>query len=92
MPPAGVIPTYSQAGILGAVAGMLGIIQAAETLKYFIGAGQLLTNALLTFDAQKMEFRKVLLRKNPLGAVCGDHPTILALMDEIQPLCELKKD
>ena len=54
-PPVGAVPTCSQAGVLGAIAGMLGTIQAAETLKYFTGIGELLTNRLLTFDAKTMQ-------------------------------------
>ena len=61
-PPVGAVPTCSQAGVLGAIAGMLGTIQAAETLKYFTGIGELLTNRLLTFDAKTMQFRTVLMR------------------------------
>ena len=61
-PPAGAVPTCSQAGVLGAIAGMLGTIQAAETLKYFTGIGELLTNRLLTFDAKTMQFRTVPVR------------------------------
>lgn len=58
-PPAGEVPTCSQAGILGAIAGMLGTIQAAETLKYLAGVGELLTDQLLTFDAKTMDFHKI---------------------------------
>ncbi len=88
-PPNGAVPTCSQAGILGAVAGMLGTIQAAEALKFITGAGKLLTNALLTFDAAAMDFRKVQLKRNPRCAVCGDHANIRELVDEEQPVCEL---
>jgi molybdopterin/thiamine biosynthesis adenylyltransferase len=81
-PPADAFRSCLQEGILGAVAGMLGTIQAAETLKYFTGTGQLLTNALLTFDALTMTFRRVPFKKNPRCAVCGESPTIRALRDE----------
>ncbi len=89
-PPKGAVPTCSEAGILGAVAGMLGTIQAAEALKFIIGAGELLTNSLLTFNAAHMNFRKVHLKRNLNCAVCGDHPTLTELVDEEQPVCELK--
>jgi adenylyltransferase/sulfurtransferase len=56
-PPPDAVPTCSQAGVLGAIAGMLGTIQAAETLKYITGVGELLTNSLLTFNAKTMNFR-----------------------------------
>ena len=58
-PPAGAVPTCSQAGVLGAIAGMLGTIQAAEALKYLLGVGELLTDRLLTFDAKTMNFRTI---------------------------------
>jgi adenylyltransferase/sulfurtransferase len=87
-PPKGAVPTCSQAGILGAVAGMLGTIQAAEALKYVLGL-PLLSDALLTFDAREMNFRKVQLRRNLRCAVCGENPAITQLVDEEQPVCEL---
>ncbi len=58
-PPKGAVPTCSEAGILGAVAGMLGTIQAAEALRFIIGKGKLLTDRLLTFNALDMEFRAI---------------------------------
>ena len=90
-PPENMIPTCSEAGVLGAVAGMLGTIQAAETLKYITGAGEVLADALLTFDALPMNFRKVKLQKNPKCAVCSEHPAITELIDEQQIVCDLKK-
>lgn len=90
-PPAGSVPTCSQAGVLGAIAGMLGTIQAAEVLKFLTGTGELLTNKLLTFDAKKMNFRKIITRRYDGCPVCGSHPTITELVDYEQPSCELKK-
>lgn len=87
--PKGAVPSCSQAGILGAVAGMLGTIQAAEALKFIIGRGKLLTNRLLIFDALKMDFRSVTVKKNPACPVCGDHPTITELIDEEEHACDL---
>lgn len=89
-PPKGAVPSCSQAGILGAVAGMLGTIQAAEALKFLIGKGELLVNRLLTFDALRMNFREVSVRRNPGCPVCGKSPTIKRLIDEEQPLCDIK--
>ncbi len=89
-PPKDAVPTCSQAGVLGAIAGMLGTIQAAEVLKYITGTGTLLTNRLLIFDAAAMNFRTVKIKKNPNCAVCGDHPTIVTLTDEQQAVCDLK--
>ena len=90
-PPPNAVPTCSQAGVLGAIAGILGTLQAAEALKYVIGIGKPLTNALLTYDALDMNFRKVPVRRNPDCPVCGEHPLILELKDELPPLCDLRK-
>jgi molybdopterin/thiamine biosynthesis adenylyltransferase len=89
-PPTGVVPTCSQAGVLGAIAGMLGTIQAAEALKYLTATGKPLTDALLTFDALEMNFRKVKVRRNPQCPVCGENPTITELVDEVPAACDLK--
>lgn len=89
-PPRGAVPACSEAGILGAVAGMLGTIQAAEVLKFITGTGTLLSDSLLIFDAKDMDFRKVQLHRNPRCAVCGHHASITELRDEEQPVCELK--
>jgi molybdopterin/thiamine biosynthesis adenylyltransferase len=89
-PPPNAVPTCSQAGVLGAIAGMLGTIQAAETLKYFTGVGELLTNRLLTFNAKNMDFRKITTRRTGSCPVCGEHPTITQLIDYEQAACELK--
>ncbi len=89
-PPIGVVPTCSQAGVLGAIAGMLGTIQAAETLKYVTGTGQLLLNRLLTFDALSMEFRNVNVSKRDNCPVCGSKPSIVELKDEEQPACSIR--
>ncbi|MBU4252099.1 MAG: molybdopterin-synthase adenylyltransferase MoeB [Candidatus Omnitrophica bacterium] len=90
-PPKGAVPTCSQAGILGAVAGMLGTIQAAEALKFLIGKGELLINRLLIFNALEMKFRQVEFKRNPDCPVCGNNPTIKGLIDEELPACDLKK-
>ena len=89
-PPPDAVPTCSQAGVLGAIAGMLGTIQAAETLKYITGAGELLTDSLLSFNAKTMNFRKIPLKRQPDCPVCGDTPTITELIDAEQTACGLK--
>ncbi len=90
-PPKNAVPTCSQAGVLGAVAGMLGTIQAAEALKYLIGKGQLLTDRLLIFNAFTMEFRTVRFKRNPACSICGAHPTITELQDYEQGTCDLRQ-
>lgn len=89
-PPPGAVPTCSQAGVLGAVAGILGTIQATEALKFATGVGTLLTNALLIFDAKVMSFRKVDIRRNKNCPLCSEKPTITSLMDGAQAVCDLK--
>ena len=89
-PPAGVVPSCSQAGVLGAVAGVIGCLQAAEALKYLIGAGELLSDRMLVFDALEMRFREVKFRRNPRCPLCGANPIILKLREEEQAVCELR--
>ncbi|MBI4978068.1 MAG: HesA/MoeB/ThiF family protein [Spirochaetes bacterium] len=89
-PPKGAVPSCSEAGILGPVAGMLGTIQATEALKYIIGAGELLTNRLLSFDALTMQFRAVTVKRNSRCPICGDTPSITELKDHEQPVCATK--
>lgn len=89
-PPAGAVPTCAQAGVLGAIAGMLGTIQAAETLKYLTGAGELLTNRLLTFDATTMDFRKVRMMRRDACPLCGSHPTLTSLTDGEPAVCNMR--
>lgn len=91
-PPPDAVPTCSQAGILGAIAGMLGTIQAAEVLKYFTHAGTLLTNTLLTFDAKTMNFRKIKIQRQADCPVCGENPTITGLVDYEQAACSLPQN
>ncbi len=91
-PPHGSVPTCSQAGVLGAVAGMLGTIQAVEALKFITGAGTLLTDTLLSFDAKTLDFRKIKFKRNPRCPICGEKPTIHTLVDEEQPVCGLKAE
>jgi adenylyltransferase/sulfurtransferase len=89
-PPPDVVPACSQAGVLGAIAGMLGTIQTAEALKQITGIGQLLTNCLLTFNAAAMDFRKIPLQRQPDCPICGANPAITKLVDYQQTACTLK--
>jgi molybdopterin/thiamine biosynthesis adenylyltransferase len=88
-PPAGIVPTCSSAGILGAVAGMLGTIQAAEALKFITGVGEPLYDTLLSFDAKKMDFRKTKLHRNTKCRVCSG-TGVTKLEDYEQPVCDLE--
>ena len=89
-PPAGVVPSCSQAGVLGVLAGVIGSLQATEAIKYLLGLGRLLTDTLLTYDALEMEFRAVKLNRNPNCPLCGEDPQITELKDEEPPVCDLK--
>ncbi len=80
-PPSGVMMPASQAGVLGAAAGMLGTIQATEALKFVTGMGELLTDMILSFNAANMDFQKIRLNRNGKCPVCGDTPTITELRD-----------
>lgn len=71
-PPAGVVPANAEAGVLGAVVGILGTVQATETLKYITGAGRLLTGRLLTVDAAAMEFRTLDFGRRDTCPACGN--------------------
>ncbi len=90
-PPKDKVPSCSQAGVLGAIAGMLGTIQAAEALKYVTCKGELLNDSLLSFNALNMEFRKIKIKRNPACRICGSKPSITDLFDEEQPSCGLVK-
>ena len=80
-PPPGLVPSCAEGGVLGVLPGIVGAIQAAETLKLIIGKGEPLVGRLLLFDALAMRFRELKLRKNPECPVCGGHPTITKLID-----------
>lgn len=75
-PPAGLIPTCSEGGVLGAIAGAIGSLQAAEILKELTDVGDSLAGSLLIYDALSTTFRKVRVKRDPACALCGDHPTI----------------
>jgi len=89
-PPANAVPSCSQAGVLGVLAGVIGSLQATEAIKYLLGIGELLTGALLTYNALTMQFRKVRLDRNPDCPLCGEKPRITELKDEEQIVCDLK--
>lgn len=88
-PPKDAVPTCKQAGVVGAMGGVIGSLQAMEAIKYIVGKGQLLTGSLLTYDALSMDFRKIKLPHNTENCpVCGTHPTITQLIDYEQAECD----
>lgn len=88
-PPANAVPTCSQAGVIGVIAGILGTLQACEAIKYVLMKGSLLTDRLLTFDALETRFREIQLTKNPNCALCGTRK-ITFLSDYEQTACEVR--
>ncbi len=80
-PPPGLVPSCAEGGVLGVLPGIVGCIQATETIKLILGVGDTLVNRLLMFDALKMTFRELRLRKNPECPICGEHPTIKEPID-----------
>ncbi len=80
-PPPGLVPSCAEGGVLGVLPGIVGTIQANETIKVILGAEGILLNRLLLFDAWKMKFRELKLKKNPDCPICGTNPTITELID-----------
>ena len=79
-----------EAGVIGALAGIIGTIQATEALKLVLGIGRPLTDRLMDYDAKKATFREIKTKRNPNCPVCSDQPTITTLVDYEQEACELR--
>ena len=80
-PPPGLVPSCAEGGVLGVLPGVIGSLQALETVKLITGVGEPLVGRLLLFDGAKMKWRELKLRKNPECPVCGDDPTVTELID-----------
>ena len=80
-PPPGLVPSCAEGGVLGVLPGIIGTIQATETIKLILGIGEPLIGRFLIFDALRMRFRELKLRKDPDCPVCGTHPTVTELID-----------
>src|ERR1700726_247677 len=80
-PPPGLVPSCAEGGVLGILPGLVGVIQATETIKLILGQGDSLVGRLLLVDALGMKFRELKLRKNPDCPACGTHRTITKLID-----------
>jgi adenylyltransferase/sulfurtransferase len=89
-PPPGLVPSCAEGGVVGALPGIVGAIQANEVIKLIVGGADSLTGRLLLFDAWKMKFRELKLDKDPRCPVCGESPSIHGLIDYEQ-FCGLKK-
>ena len=80
-PPPGEVPSCAEAGVLGMLPGLVGTIQATETVKIIMGIGSSLSGRLLLIDGLTMEFRELKIHKNPKCPLCGDNPTVTELID-----------
>jgi molybdopterin/thiamine biosynthesis adenylyltransferase len=90
-PPPNTVPTCSQAGILGVIAGIIGTLQANEALKYILDIGELYTNRLCWYDGLSGQFQMISVSKNNDCPVCGNTPVITELFNEAPQLCDLKR-
>jgi len=75
------VPSCAEGGVLGVLPGIIGVIQATETVKLIMGIGEPLIGRFLIYDALRMKFRELKLRKDPDCPVCGTHPTVTKLID-----------
>src|SRR5208282_73216 len=80
-PPPGLVPSCAEGGVLGILPGVVGTLQATETIKILLGKGDSLVGRLLLFDALQMQFTELKLQKNPNCPVCGNNPTVKSLID-----------
>ena len=80
-PPPGLVPSCAEGGVLGVLPGVIGVIQATEAIKLILGVGEPLIGRFLIFDALRMRFRELKLKKDPECPVCGTHPTVTSLID-----------
>ena len=80
-PPPGLVPSCAEGGVLGILPGVVGTLQATEAIKLILGVGESLVGRFLLFDALKLRFRELKVRKDPDCPVCGEHPTVTQLID-----------
>lgn len=89
-PPSGLVASCQEAGVIGALAGVIGTLQATEVLKLILGRGRLLTDRLLDYDARLTRFREIRIVKNPTCQLCGEQPTITRLVEHELEVCAIK--
>jgi len=90
-PPPGLVASCQEAGVIGALAGVIGTIQATEVLKFILGRGRLLTDRLLDYDARLTRFREIKISRNPQCPLCGEHPDITNLFEYEPEVCAAKR-
>ncbi|WMW25289.1 molybdopterin-synthase adenylyltransferase MoeB [Methanolobus sediminis] len=81
-PPAGMVPSCQEAGVLGVLPGVIGTMQATEVIKYLLGVGDLLKGRLVFYDALNMSFDEIKVRRDPTCPVCGESPSITDIVNE----------
>ena len=89
-PPPGMVASCQEAGVIGALAGVIGTIQVTEVLKLILGRGRLLTDRLLDYDARLTRFREIKIKKNPKCPLCGEQPEITRLIEHEPEVCAVK--
>jgi molybdopterin/thiamine biosynthesis adenylyltransferase/rhodanese-related sulfurtransferase len=90
-PPPGLVPSCAEGGVLGVLPGIIGVIQATESIKLLTGIGEPLIGRFLIYDALRMKFRELKLKRDPECPVCGDHPTVTKLID-YDEFCGIRPD
>ena len=80
-PPPGLVPSCAEGGVFGVLPGIVGAMQANEVIKLLLGVGDVASGRYLLFDALKLSFRELRLRRNPGCPVCGESPTVTELID-----------
>jgi adenylyltransferase/sulfurtransferase len=88
-PPPGMVASCQEAGVLGVLPGLIGLIQATEVLKLILGTGKVLKGRLLIYEALEMEFETIKVKRDHDCPVCGDHPTIMELID-YEEFCQVR--
>jgi len=88
-PPPDLVPSCQEAGVLGIIAGIIGVIQATEVIKLRLEKGDLLNGKLLLYDSLNMDFKKLKIQRNPACPMCGENPTIKELID-YEEFCQVK--
>ncbi len=88
LPPQGVVPNCQEAGVLGALAGLIGTLQATEVIKLILGIGNPLTNRILAYHGLETLFREIKIKKSPNCPLCGSNPSITKLALSVQEVCE----
>ncbi|WP_212827812.1 adenylyltransferase/sulfurtransferase MoeZ [Catellatospora sp. TT07R-123] len=86
-PPPGMVPSCAEGGVLGVLCASIGSIQVTEAIKLLTGTGEPLVGSLIVYDALEMTYRKIRVRKDPSCVLCGENPTVTALLEDYEDFC-----